>query len=108
MADVLIAEVVRHEGEVRAAVARPRAEGGIQGEQGRAVVRLKEELTFAEAARESARCRKPRPPGQGVVKLSRFVDVVAELPRTEATLRVRKAELRARGRSASTWDAEAG
>jgi crotonobetaine/carnitine-CoA ligase len=40
--------------------------------------------------------------------LPRFVDVVAELPRTEATLRVRKAELRARGRSAATWDAEAG
>jgi crotonobetaine/carnitine-CoA ligase len=39
--------------------------------------------------------------------LPRFVDVVAELPRTEATLRVRKAELRARGRSASAWDAEA-
>jgi crotonobetaine/carnitine-CoA ligase len=39
--------------------------------------------------------------------LPRFVDVVAELPRTEATLGVRKAELRARGRSASTWDAEA-
>jgi crotonobetaine/carnitine-CoA ligase len=40
--------------------------------------------------------------------LPRFVDVVPELPRTEATLRVRKAELRARGRSASAWDAEAG
>lgn len=33
----------------------------------------------------------------------RFVDVAAELPRTEATLRVRKAELRTRGRAAVTW-----
>ena len=40
--------------------------------------------------------------------LPRFVNVVAELPRAEATLRVCKAELRARGRSASAWDAEAG
>jgi acyl-CoA synthetase (AMP-forming)/AMP-acid ligase II len=35
--------------------------------------------------------------------LPRFVELVAGLPRTEATLRVRKAELRARGRSPATW-----
>jgi carnitine-CoA ligase len=39
--------------------------------------------------------------------LPRFVDIVPALPRTEATLRVRKAELRARGRTATTWDAQA-
>src|SRR5581483_10205010 len=44
VADVLVAEVVRHEREVRAAVARPGTERRVQGELGRAVVRFQEEL----------------------------------------------------------------
>lgn len=36
----------------------------------------------------------------------RFVQVVQELPRTEATLRVRKFELRERGVTAAAWDRE--
>src|SRR5580692_1955359 len=44
VADVLVAVVVRHEGVVRAAVACPRAEGGIQGELGRAVAGLQVQL----------------------------------------------------------------
>jgi crotonobetaine/carnitine-CoA ligase len=37
----------------------------------------------------------------------RFVEIVAELPKTEATLRIKKSELRDRGNSAATWDREA-
>jgi crotonobetaine/carnitine-CoA ligase len=40
--------------------------------------------------------------------LPRYVEVVADLPRTEASMRVRKHELRNRGVSATTWDREAG
>jgi crotonobetaine/carnitine-CoA ligase len=39
--------------------------------------------------------------------LPRYVEVVADLPRTEASMRVRKHELRNRGVTASTWDREA-
>jgi crotonobetaine/carnitine-CoA ligase len=38
--------------------------------------------------------------------LPRYVEVVADLPRTEASMRVRKHEIRARGVTASTWDRE--
>ena len=34
----------------------------------------------------------------------RYVEVVVDLPRTEASMRVRKHELRNRGVTASTWD----
>ncbi len=37
----------------------------------------------------------------------RYVEVVDDLPRTEASMRVRKHELRARGVTATTWDREA-
>ncbi len=37
----------------------------------------------------------------------RFVEFVDELPKTEATLRIKKTELRNRGNSAATWDREA-
>jgi crotonobetaine/carnitine-CoA ligase len=39
--------------------------------------------------------------------LPRYVQVVDDLPRTEASMRVRKHELRARGVTAATWDREA-
>jgi crotonobetaine/carnitine-CoA ligase len=39
--------------------------------------------------------------------LPRYVEVVDDLPRTEASMRVRKHELRARGVTATTWDREA-
>jgi carnitine-CoA ligase len=39
--------------------------------------------------------------------LPRYVEVVDDLPRTEASMRVRKHELRARGVTAATWDREA-
>ncbi|ALJ21895.1 AMP-binding protein [Microbacterium sp. No. 7] len=35
----------------------------------------------------------------------RYIELVDEFPRTEATLRIQKAELRARGRGPRTWDA---
>lgn len=38
--------------------------------------------------------------------LPRYVEFVDELPRTDATLRVKKAELRARGVTERTWDSE--
>jgi crotonobetaine/carnitine-CoA ligase len=38
--------------------------------------------------------------------LPRYVEVVDDLPRTEASMRVRKHELRARGVTATTWDRE--
>ena len=40
--------------------------------------------------------------------LPRYVEVVDDLPRTEASMRVRKHELRARGVTADTWDRDAG
>jgi crotonobetaine/carnitine-CoA ligase len=40
--------------------------------------------------------------------LPRYIEVVDDLPRTEASMRVRKHELRSRGVTASTWDREAG
>lgn len=39
--------------------------------------------------------------------LPRFVEFVEDLPRTEATFRTRKVELRERGNSSRTWDREA-
>jgi crotonobetaine/carnitine-CoA ligase len=39
--------------------------------------------------------------------LPRYVEVVADLPRTEASMRVRKHELRTRGVTATTWDRDA-
>ena len=39
--------------------------------------------------------------------LPRYVEVVADLPRTEASMRVRKHELRNRGVTDATWDREA-
>ncbi|SFB40735.1 crotonobetaine/carnitine-CoA ligase [Amycolatopsis marina] len=39
--------------------------------------------------------------------LPRFVEFVDDLPRTEATFRTRKVELRERGNSSYTWDSEA-
>jgi crotonobetaine/carnitine-CoA ligase len=36
----------------------------------------------------------------------RFIELAADLPRTEATRRVRKVELRAAGVTATTWDRE--
>ena len=39
--------------------------------------------------------------------LPRYVEVVDDLPRTEASLRVRKHELRDRGVTDTTWDREA-
>ena len=39
--------------------------------------------------------------------LPRYVEVADDLPRTEASMRVRKHELRARGVTAATWDREA-
>ena len=38
--------------------------------------------------------------------LPRYVEVVTDLPRTEASMRIRKHELRARGVTAATWDRE--
>ena len=38
--------------------------------------------------------------------LPRYVEVVDNLPRTEASMRVRKHELRAQGVTATTWDRE--
>jgi crotonobetaine/carnitine-CoA ligase len=39
--------------------------------------------------------------------LPRYVEVVDDLPRTEASMRIRKHELRARGITQATWDREA-
>jgi crotonobetaine/carnitine-CoA ligase len=39
--------------------------------------------------------------------LPRYVEVVDDLPRTEASMRVRKHELRSRGVTGATWDREA-
>src|SRR5439155_6738568 len=39
--------------------------------------------------------------------LPRYVEVVDDLPRTEASMRVRKHELRTRGVTPTTWDREA-
>ena len=39
--------------------------------------------------------------------LPRYVEVVDDLPRTEASMRVRKHELRNQGVTAATWDREA-
>ena len=39
--------------------------------------------------------------------LPRYVEVVDDLPRTEASMRVRKHELRARGMTPTTWDRDA-
>ena len=39
--------------------------------------------------------------------LPRYVEVVDDLPRTEASMRVRKHEIRARGVTDATWDREA-
>jgi crotonobetaine/carnitine-CoA ligase len=39
--------------------------------------------------------------------LPRYVEVVDDLPRTEASMRIRKHELRARGITDATWDREA-
>jgi crotonobetaine/carnitine-CoA ligase len=38
--------------------------------------------------------------------LPRYVEVVDDLPRTEASMRVRKHEIRARGVTDATWDRE--
>ena len=40
--------------------------------------------------------------------LPRYIEVVDDLPRTEASMRVRKHELRNRGVTAATWDRDAG